>query len=116
MDEDSAAYRANTKERGPHDRQESIFFTHLANESDEWKDFLARERELLMMRDQWKRQAQDKEKRKQEIKNARITGQQRTKRGEAAKRAAIPGGGQGKATPVGQQSTSKAKGKRKGGK
>jgi hypothetical protein len=31
MSEDDAAYRAKTRERGPQDRQESVFFTHLAN-------------------------------------------------------------------------------------
>jgi hypothetical protein len=31
MNEDGPAYKAKTKERGPQDRQESIFFTHLAN-------------------------------------------------------------------------------------
>jgi hypothetical protein len=31
LEEDSSAYREQTKERGPQDRQESVFFTHLAD-------------------------------------------------------------------------------------
>lgn len=101
MEEDSPLYKAKTKERGPEDRERSVFFTHLANgetnllcllcspnhepkESDEYREFLQRECELHEKREQWKRQRNEKEKRKQDIKAARITGQ----RGASQKRAA----------------------------
>jgi hypothetical protein len=111
MNEDDPGYKAKTKERGPQDRQESIFFTHLATgtslqnsaheslsvrhrhahaalDSDEYREFVERERVLHDARELWKKQRAEKERRKNEIKDARIVGNRQHRPNPAASKPA----------------------------
>lgn len=89
MEEDSAAYKAKTKERGPQDREESIFFVRLTSgtsaaaeikvrrrgvrvrcafscvaDDEILLELEARESELHKKREQWKKLRIDKERQK----------------------------------------------------
>ncbi|ELR16642.1 opioid growth factor receptor (ogfr) region protein, putative, partial [Acanthamoeba castellanii str. Neff] len=88
MNEDDPVYKAKTKERGPQDRQESIFFTHLANDSDAYREFVERERVLHDARELWKKQRAEKERQKKEIKDARIVGKRQHRPNPAASKPA----------------------------
>jgi hypothetical protein len=77
-------------------------------DSDEYKEFVEREGRMQKAREQWKKQRNERERRKQEVKDARIVGKNRNSKSQASAGTATAAASKGPSRTTGPTATTRS--------